>query len=105
MSIAELERFEKDVHTDTALMTEVKAAGTDEKAVVAFAKSKGYDFTVEELLEYVKKAKASLSDEDLDKVAGGAAPTVEQVVMINPVTVSQIQTQTQTVVVVEVAAV
>lgn len=104
MSVAELERFENDVHSDTSLMKEVKAAGTDEKAVVAFAKSKGYDFTLEELLDYVEKRKALLSDEDLDKVAGGAGdPTlsvetsqasvgtqITEAVMINPVAVGTV---------------
>ncbi len=104
MSIAELNRFEKDVHSNSALMEEVKKAGTDENAVVAFAKSKGYDFTLEELLAYVDKRKATLSDEALDKIAGGTGQTtevvavvsgeqVEQVVMINPVVTGTSQIQ------------
>jgi len=107
MSIAELDRFENDVHSDSALMEEVKTAGTDEKAVAAFAKSKGYDFTLEELLDYVAKRKATLSDEALEKISGGASQQPEQVVMgvnevvmINPVVTGQ----TLSVAVVEVAA-
>jgi predicted ribosomally synthesized peptide with nif11-like leader len=73
MSKAEVERFSKDVKASKALQEEVKKAGTSEQAVVDLAKSKGYDFTVEELKAAAAQKKGELSEEQLDKVAGGAA--------------------------------
>jgi predicted ribosomally synthesized peptide with nif11-like leader len=71
MSKAEIERFVKDVKTDTALQAEIKKAGSDPQAFVALAKKKGYDFTVDELKKHAENKKGELSQEDLDKVAGG----------------------------------
>lgn len=77
MSKAELERFANDVRTNDTLKAEAKSAGTDEAAVAAFAKSKGYDFSAEELKAYADARKAELSDEELDKVAGGGTTAVQ----------------------------
>lgn len=76
MSKAELERFSKDVKADPKLQEELKKSGTSEKAVVDIAKAKGYDFSVEELKAYAEAKKGELSEEDLQKVAGGAQTVV-----------------------------
>lgn len=73
MSQAEIERFVKDVKTNPALQADVKKAGSDQQAFVTLAKSKGYDFTLDELKKHAEQKKGELSQEDLDKVAGGGA--------------------------------
>ncbi|MDR2560747.1 MAG: Nif11-like leader peptide family natural product precursor [Holophagales bacterium] len=48
---------------------EAEAAG----AVIAFAKSEGYDFTAEELKAFASAGARELSDEELENVAGGCS--------------------------------
>ncbi len=71
MSISELERFVTDAEDSTDLKEELIKIGTAEESVVSFAKSKGYDFTTDELKAAVEKRQGALSDEELEKVAGG----------------------------------
>lgn len=71
MSNAEMERFANAVRSDKELQEEIKKAATSNEAVVEFAKSKGYDVTVDEMVDYIQTRKATLSKEDLDKVAAG----------------------------------
>ncbi len=71
MSVAEIERFGKDVEANADLMEELKKAGADEAAIVAFANGKGYDFTADHLKETIEKKKAELTEEELEKAAGG----------------------------------
>lgn len=71
MSQTEIERFVNDVKTDTALQAEIKKVGSNPQAFVDLAKKKGYDFTVDELKKHAEGKKGELSQEDLDKVAGG----------------------------------
>ena len=72
MSIAEIERFAADLQSNEALRAEAEKAQT---SVVAFAESKGYAFTTDEVKEHVKaRAKAAgkeLTNAELDGVAGG----------------------------------
>ncbi|MGE5422918.1 MAG: Nif11-like leader peptide family RiPP precursor [Ignavibacteriales bacterium] len=67
MSASEITRFNKDIVNNQAMMDELKKIGSDVAKIVDFAKSKGYDFSVEDL----KAQQGELSDEKLDKVAGG----------------------------------
>lgn len=80
MSIAEIERFVADLRSDDALHAEAgKAqAGTSPGTpahTVAFAVSKGYAFTIDELKAHAKAtAKAAgkdLTDAELEGVVGG----------------------------------
>ncbi len=71
MSVAELERFGKDVEANADLKGELTKAGADEAAMVSFANGKGYDFTAEDLKAAIEKRKGELSEEELDKAAGG----------------------------------
>lgn len=86
MSKPDLERFAKDVKKDTKLQEELKKAGTDEKAVIGIAKARGYDFSLEELKAYAEQKKGELSEEQLDKVAGGSTTVaVENVFVVGSV--------------------
>jgi len=73
MSLEEVKRFAEAVKKDDALQKELKAKGGDETAVADFAKSKGFDFSADELKGFAAEKKGELSEEQLDKVAGGAA--------------------------------
>ena len=76
MSQSEVERFASAVRTDKALQDELKKAAVSNEAIVDFAKSKGYNVTLDEVVAYVEARKATLSAEDLDKVAGGKKKSV-----------------------------
>ena len=76
MSKAEIERFTNDVKTNKKLQEEVKAKATSIRSVTDFAKSKGYDFSAEEVQAYVRAQGKELSDEQLDAVTGGRIPVV-----------------------------
>ena len=71
MSQSELERFISDVKRSEKLQEELKAAGADVGAIVKVAVDKGYDFSADELKAYVETKKGELSEEQLEKVAGG----------------------------------
>ena len=71
MSQSEVERFAGAVRADKTLQDELKKAAVSNEAIVDFAKSKGYDVTLNEVVAFVEERKATLSAEDLDKVAGG----------------------------------
>lgn len=71
MSQSEVERFATTVREDKTLQDELKKAAVSNEAIVAFAKSKGYDLNLNEVIQFVEARKATMSDADLDKVAGG----------------------------------
>jgi hypothetical protein len=81
MSLSEIERFAADLKSNAALRAEAEKAQADMSdatplhRAAAFAASKGYGFTADELKEQVKAtAKAAgkqLTDAELDGVAGG----------------------------------
>lgn len=82
MSIAEIERFATDLKANEALRLEAgkaeaeKSHGTPVDRAVAFAISKGYDFTTDEARQHAKaRARANgneLTDAELDGLAGGS---------------------------------
>ncbi len=76
MSQSEVERFANAVRTDKELQDELKKAAVSNEAIVDFAKSKGYDISLQEVIAFVEARKATLSQEDLDKVAGGKKKSV-----------------------------
>ena len=76
MSQSEVERFAGAVRADKALQDELKKAAVSNEAIVDFAKSKGYNVTLNEVVAFVEERKATLSAEDLDKVAGGKKKSV-----------------------------
>ena len=73
MSKEEVDRFAADVKGNGEMQEQVKNLGSDAAGIVSLANEKGYDFTEEELRAYAEEKKGELSDEQLKKVAGGAA--------------------------------
>jgi len=89
MSAADIERFVADLKENASLLDEAKAVPGGLAAMAGFAQSKGYDITVDEAKSYIAdQANASLSDDQLDAVAGGkghhnvATQTVEAVQVV-----------------------
>ena len=88
MSTKKVEEFLNNVGEDEVLQAELSQAleaENDREAVTALAKSKGYDFSSEELWAAIQKRQAEfsqkeaigeLSDEELEAVAGGVTPAV-----------------------------
>ncbi|CAN5865919.1 hypothetical protein BH11PSE3_BH11PSE3_07760 [soil metagenome] len=83
MSLSECERFSADLQSNAALSAEVEKVRADTSqpplaGMVALAVSKGYNVTQAEARDHLKtKAAATgktLSDADLDGVAGGSTP-------------------------------
>jgi len=66
MSEEQLKAFLEAVKADAGLQEQLKAA-PDADAVVAIAKAAGFVISTEEL----QKAQAEISDEELERVAGG----------------------------------
>ena len=67
MSEEQLKAFIAKVQADSSLLEQLKAEGAD---VVAIAKAAGFSITTEEL----KAHRQTLSDEELESVAGGVLP-------------------------------
>ena len=67
---AEIERFTNDLKTNEALRTAIKAAGTDQAAIVKAANAKGYKFSVADVQQVISEGE--LTDAQLEGVAGGA---------------------------------
>ena len=95
MSIAEIERFAADLKSNAALKAEAEKTQADKShatpldRAVAFAATKGYAFTADEMKAHAQaKAKASgkeLTDAELDGVAGGSwclIPIIQH--LVNP---------------------
>jgi predicted ribosomally synthesized peptide with nif11-like leader len=87
MSNPKVEEFLNKIGEDSSLQTELSQAlesDNDRQAVTDLAKSKGYDFSSDELWAEVQKRQAELgtnqtagelSDAELEAVAGGLTPT------------------------------
>jgi hypothetical protein len=86
MSFAEIERFAADMQSNEALRAEAKKVqaerphATPMDRAVAFAATKGYAFTADEIKEYARSsAKAAgkpLTDAELDGIAAGILPVM-----------------------------
>jgi predicted ribosomally synthesized peptide with nif11-like leader len=66
---AEIERFAKDVAVNTGMRDELKKVGTEHAAVVRFANSKGYKFSLDDVKAL--QTSGEISDADLQNVVGG----------------------------------
>jgi len=82
MSQSEMSRFIAAVNADAGLRTLAREKGTDASAVIALARSKGYDIDSADIDAHVKARAAELTEEQLGAVAGGARPVPIAVVLI-----------------------
>lgn len=70
MSSNELKSLLERVHTKPELLEELRSLLQDPDAVRRWARERGYDLTPEDVAE-LQRCDQELSDDDLDKVAGG----------------------------------
>lgn len=70
LQMKEIERFNEAVVANKEMLEEIKAIGHDLNKMVAYANSKGFKFTIEDL-EVKNKNSDELSEEELDEVVGG----------------------------------
>lgn len=73
MSKAEIERFNADMKKNGELLKEVAEGVVSLDDLVAKAKARGYDFTVAEAKEFIQEAHGTLTDGDLESIAGGGS--------------------------------
>ncbi|MBO6785097.1 MAG: Nif11-like leader peptide family natural product precursor [Alphaproteobacteria bacterium] len=72
MSEKEIERFNADVQANEEMQKELVEAGSGIGSVVVFAKARGYDFSVDEVRDYIEaNTGEALSEEQLDAISGG----------------------------------
>lgn len=77
MSVEEIKRFQQNLKDDKDLQKKLVDVGSDIDKIVEFAKSNGYDFSKSEIDALSNRKKSGeLSDDDLEKVAGGAVVSV-----------------------------
>lgn len=72
MSQADIEKFVSDLKSNPDLLDQVRQGAGGLQSVVDLAKSKGYDVNLDEAKAYIHdQAGQTLSDDQLDAVAGG----------------------------------
>ncbi len=88
MSMSAVQEFLTKVSEDQALQEQIAKAmesDNDRQAVAELARSKGFDFTTEELAQEIQNREniarqqleaGELSEDELESVAGGATPTL-----------------------------
>lgn len=72
MSKEAIKKFQEEAKSNKDLQDKIIEAGSDLDQIVSIAGNAGFDFTKEELVQLSEEAKSQLSDDDLDKVAGGS---------------------------------
>lgn len=97
MSKVEVERFVKEINADSSVHEEVNSLVGNVEKLVAWAKAKGFDFSADEYTAFIEEHKATLDEEDLDKIAGGAAPSIT----VGPSPIIGVKTVTEVVTTVE----
>jgi len=71
MSKADLDRFVSDLKTKKDLQEAVAKGAGGLQSALAVAKANGYSITIDEARSYMREKAASLSDKELDALAGG----------------------------------
>jgi predicted ribosomally synthesized peptide with nif11-like leader len=90
MSKSEIDRFSNDVKKNASLEAEVKAKGTQIPELLTIAKAHGYDFTANDVKDYIRSQNQELTDEQIESVVGGVKsepgePEPPVVIMISPI--------------------
>jgi predicted ribosomally synthesized peptide with nif11-like leader len=71
MSMNDLERFLGELQTNSDMKREFEGLSDDPTGWVRWAETKGYHFTPEDAEGLSASRDAEISDDDLEKVAGG----------------------------------
>jgi predicted ribosomally synthesized peptide with nif11-like leader len=71
MSTDDFDRLLGDLRNDAGLRSELEALGDDPQALVSWGASKGYVFALESAGRFHEGYDDEVSDDDLEKVAGG----------------------------------
>ena len=71
MVMDDFDRLLGDLRNDAGLRREAEALGDDSEALVRWGASKGYVFTLESAGRLQEGYDDEISDDDLEKVAGG----------------------------------
>jgi hypothetical protein len=84
MRQTEVQRFATDLKSNADLKQAIDSVTSDPlPSVVGIARHRGYDFTIAEARDFVRArslaAGRPLSEEDLDKVAGGATNPIDAI--------------------------
>jgi hypothetical protein len=84
MSQAEIQRFADDLRSNADLRQAIDSVTSDPlPSVVGIAQRRGYDFTVDEARDFFRArshaAGRPISEEDLDKVTGGATNPIDAI--------------------------
>jgi predicted ribosomally synthesized peptide with nif11-like leader len=78
MSQEEIARFNQDLHASKELRERIESNRDSAESFVKAARANGYDFTEEDLADFIRQAdsqsEATLDEDELDTVAGGVAP-------------------------------
>jgi predicted ribosomally synthesized peptide with nif11-like leader len=70
-SVNDFDRLLGDLRTDAGLREEFEALGDDPAAWVRWGSARGYNFTPENAVKLHERFDDEISDDDLEKVAGG----------------------------------
>ncbi|HEY0510331.1 MAG TPA: Nif11-like leader peptide family RiPP precursor [Thermoanaerobaculia bacterium] len=71
MSTGDFERFLSDLQDDAGLRDDFQALDSNPDTWVRWANAKGYSFTRDEATRLADSHASEISDDDLEKVAGG----------------------------------
>jgi predicted ribosomally synthesized peptide with nif11-like leader len=103
MARADIERFIRDLKTNQDLQQAVAGGAGGLQSIVNIANQRGYPITIDEARQYIRDQGSTLTDAELDALAGGkGSPPPGQNVSVEVVTVG-VQT-VGTTIVVEVVA-
>lgn len=76
MALSDAERFAEDLKNNPDLAQMVKENATGLASLVDIAKSKGYDFSVDDAKEFIQaRVPQELTDDQMNAVAGGKSST------------------------------
>ena len=84
MSQTEVQRFAADLKSNADLRQAIDGVTSNPlPSVVGIARHRGYDFTIDEARDFVRARSVAagrpLSEEDLDKVAGGVTNPIDAI--------------------------
>ena len=101
MSVEAVKGFIEKIGGDEVLAEKFKTAGVDVNAVIALGKENGFEFTAQDMKtvhDEMSQSGTELSDEDLEKVAGGFVTSTVAGVLVAGAAVVEAATAVSTVI-------